>query len=49
MRYQPMTPFELLNHFLKLRAKHVDLSIHQVAAKSDACHEEVSGLRHEGG
>jgi hypothetical protein len=37
--------FELLNHFLKLRAKNIHLSAHQIATQGNACHAEVSGLR----
>ena len=40
---------ELLNHFLKLRAEHIHLSAHQIAAQRDACHAEVARVRNEGG
>jgi hypothetical protein len=39
---QLSTLFELLNHFLKLRAEHIHLSAHQIAAQRDACHAKVA-------
>jgi hypothetical protein len=33
----------LLQHFFKLRAEHVHLTIDRVTAERDACHAEVYG------